>query len=62
MSVEQKPPVSQEHRRPSVLDELQAEAISAAKSSGEALASFAWLWPIRGIIYTAMRELILTLL
>lgn len=39
-----------------ILDELKTEAISVAKISGEAVTSFAWLWPLRGILYTATRE------
>ncbi|GJE93887.1 EI24 domain-containing protein [Phanerochaete sordida] len=39
--------------RTGLIEELKAEAASAAKESGAALASFAWLWPLRGVLYTA---------
>ncbi|CAL1714142.1 unnamed protein product [Somion occarium] len=35
-----------------LVQQLREEASEAARLSGQALASLAWLWPIRGIIYT----------
>jgi hypothetical protein len=49
------PDNSHAQRHSGILQELQDEAISIAKISGEALMSFAWFWPIRGILYTATR-------
>ena len=42
--------------RPTMLDEFRAEATAVAKTSGKAVASLAWLWPLRGVIYTIMRK------
>jgi len=35
-----------------IVQQLRQEATEVAQQSGQALASFAWLWPIRGILFT----------
>ncbi|KIP07117.1 hypothetical protein PHLGIDRAFT_106059 [Phlebiopsis gigantea 11061_1 CR5-6] len=59
MSVQQPGPSAQPRLYSKVLDDLREEAVSAAKSSGEAVISLAWLWPIRGVIYTIMHPQII---
>ncbi|KAI0079397.1 hypothetical protein K474DRAFT_1617730 [Panus rudis PR-1116 ss-1] len=36
-----------------LVQQLREEATEVAQLSGQAVASFAWTWPLRGIIYTA---------
>lgn len=38
-------------RHSSLVDELKSEATTIATNAGAALTSFAWLWPIRGLLY-----------
>jgi hypothetical protein len=38
-----------------LLDELQTEAKEVAAVGGQAAASLAWLWPLRGLLYTLFR-------
>lgn len=40
-----------------LLQQLLQEATIVARLSGQAIISFAWLWPIRGVLYTILREL-----
>ncbi|KAI0339643.1 hypothetical protein BDW22DRAFT_1399884 [Trametopsis cervina] len=49
----------QKHGR-SILDELQTEATIVAKTAGQAVTSLAWLWPIRGLVYTIFHPQIIT--
>jgi uncharacterized protein involved in cysteine biosynthesis len=44
---------------PSLVDQLKERAIEFGQHSTEAISSFAWMWPIRGIIYTATHPQIL---
>lgn len=39
-----------------LLQQLRQEATEVAHLSGQAVVSFAWTWPIRGILYTIMRK------
>lgn len=39
----------------SLIVQLREEANEAAEQTGQALASFAWLWPIRGILFSITR-------
>ena len=40
----------------SIVSSIQAEITDAAKLGGQAVASLAWTWPIRGLIYSMMSE------
>ena len=57
MSSGSQPAASQPQNYLRVLAELQDEAISIAKISGAAVTSLVWLWPIRGLLHTVIREL-----
>ncbi|KAI0701501.1 hypothetical protein BC835DRAFT_1264838 [Cytidiella melzeri] len=40
-------------------DELQTEATEVSRTAGQAVVSLAWLWPVRGLVYTIFHPQIL---